>query len=229
MSLTGFRLTKSGNKREPIAWLAYEVLRGKRKEYASDVWSFAVYLWEVWQLGFGHPYGHLRKRGAIGNKSLILCNLKMYIFTFPLFPIDVPELLQFLWNGHRLAMPELCPDQVFQIMMQCWNLDHFKRPSFEELKVQLEKVAERIQQNEVRVRIHRESSKYLPLRNQEPSENCHYTPVVSPATFETDVPYDEFDGISQLFRFPSVPLLVEEDYIIPNQGGNHYKTPNIGK
>ena len=178
LTLTDTRVTKSGNKREPIAWLAYEVLRGKEKEYASDVWSFGVYLWEIWQLGYGHPYGHLREKGVI----------------------DLHKLLHFLDTGNRLAMPELCPDEVFQIMTQCWHLDHHSRPSFQSLKDQLEEV-----QNESHLRIvlvHQ-------VEEDDDTTPCQYTPVVSPNTTETEVTSADAksSSIRRLFKFPSMTNL----------------------
>ena len=43
------------------------------------------------------------------------------------------ELLQALEKGIRLSLPELCPLQAYQIMLNCWQKDSHLRPTFSQL------------------------------------------------------------------------------------------------
>ena len=64
---------KSNCTLQPICWLAYEVLQSKAKVYESDVWSFGVYMWEVFEFGCGKPYVFLKVR------TFDLCDLFILI------------------------------------------------------------------------------------------------------------------------------------------------------
>ena len=54
----------------PIGWAALEVLLGNKSiiEY-SDVWSFGVFMWEMFHLGSAEPYGD--KKDMIDVKRLV--------------------------------------------------------------------------------------------------------------------------------------------------------------
>ena len=129
---------KSSAKFQPICWLAYEVhlylsfhirnlylkhfqvLLSKAKEYESDVWSFGVFMWEVFEFGCGQPFVFLKdERGSI----------------------PCVRLIEYFEEGHRLPMPELCPSAIFDLMLQCWELEPSARPSFKALKKHLEILA----------------------------------------------------------------------------------------
>ena len=97
----------------PIYWAALEVLQGRAAiiEY-SDVWSFGVFMWEVFYLGSAVPYGD--KKGF-------------------------EEILDFLRKGHRLSKPPMCPEYIYDLMLDCWHDNHLYRPRFKQLKSQLKK------------------------------------------------------------------------------------------
>lgn len=84
-----------------IRWLAIDSFDHKLFSEKSDVWSWAVCMWEVFSYGL-QPYK--------GNK--------------------LPEVLRMVRGGHRLEQPKTCPHDFFALMQKCWNIDRFKRPTF---------------------------------------------------------------------------------------------------
>ena len=48
------------------------------------------------------------------------------------------KVLEQVEQGYRMPQPLGCPDPLYQIMLECWNTDPEKRPTFEYLKHQLE-------------------------------------------------------------------------------------------
>ena len=95
----------------PIHWAALEVLQGRAAiiEY-SDVWSYGVLIWEIFYLGAAVPYGD--KKGF-------------------------EDIIEFLQRGHRLNKPPLCPENIYDMMLECWHDNYLYRPRFKQLKSQL--------------------------------------------------------------------------------------------
>ena len=97
----------------PVQWSAYEILKkGAAIIEFSDVWSFGVLMWEIFHLGSAYPYGDVT---------------------------DYEEIIKFLENGDRLGRPPMCPQYMYNLMLNCWMLNHLKRPRFFELKTKLKK------------------------------------------------------------------------------------------
>lgn len=69
---------------------------------SADVWSWAVCVWEILTLG-EEPYGDMSAD-------------------------DVMDLL--LTAQSRLAQPVNCPDDIHQVLLQCWAADALRRPDF---------------------------------------------------------------------------------------------------
>jgi serine/threonine protein kinase len=88
----------------PVRWTAPEALEKKRYSLKSDVFSFGVLVWEVESFG-AEPY--------VG------------------WPLG--SILKRLKAGERLEQPTGCPDTLYSVMLQCWDLDPDKRPSWESL------------------------------------------------------------------------------------------------
>ncbi|KXJ82070.1 hypothetical protein RP20_CCG016017 [Aedes albopictus] len=85
----------------PIKWYAPESFNYGTFSHASDVWSFGVTMWEMYSLG-APPYQEMKG-------------------------VDVIKLIE---NGQRLSQPDLCPDNVFDVMKNCWNYNPKSRPTF---------------------------------------------------------------------------------------------------
>ena len=87
----------------PIRWAALEILHGSAAiiEF-SDVWSYGVFMWELFYLGSAVPYGDKK---------------------------EYDEILDFLKKGHRLKKPPMCPEYIYDLMLDCWFESHLYRPS----------------------------------------------------------------------------------------------------
>uniref|UniRef100_A0A914D6W1 Protein kinase domain-containing protein n=1 Tax=Acrobeloides nanus TaxID=290746 RepID=A0A914D6W1_9BILA len=87
----------------------------------TDIWSFGVLLYEMFSIGL-QPY-HVIETSR-GHK-----------FT-------QEGLLEYLQEGGRLEQPQLCPEEVYTLMMSCWEENPQNRPSFQEIREELERMIE---------------------------------------------------------------------------------------
>ncbi|KAL3320753.1 hypothetical protein Ciccas_000564 [Cichlidogyrus casuarinus] len=88
----------------PVKWTAPESQGTHNYTEKSDIWSFAVMIFEVMTHG-QTPYPDYK-----GEKLNTLKN----------------DII----NGFRMPKPIECSDHVYNFMLDCWNLDPEKRPSF---------------------------------------------------------------------------------------------------
>ncbi len=98
----------SSSHRLPIAWMAPEAILESRYSHASDVWSFGVFLWEVSSFA-RTPFGALGPR----------------------------EIVDEIAGGRHLQQPAQCSDAMFSLMLECWQIDPSRRPSFSQLYTRL--------------------------------------------------------------------------------------------
>lgn len=110
---------KASKGKLPIKWMAPESINYRRFTSASDVWMFAVCIWEILNYGI-KPF-----QGIKNN-----------------------EVLQRIENGERLPLPDICPPQLYSLMSKCWSLDPDKRPSFGTLKECLKDIWEEEEQED---------------------------------------------------------------------------------
>ncbi|XP_022905182.1 activated Cdc42 kinase-like isoform X3 [Onthophagus taurus] len=98
------------NLKLPIAWCAPECISYLRFTSASDVWAFAVTLWEMFSYGF-QPWA------ALTGQQILEA-------------IDEP-------NYQRLEQPDCCPLDHYQLMLDCWRHDASTRPRFADVATKL--------------------------------------------------------------------------------------------
>ncbi|XP_066034081.1 tyrosine-protein kinase Mer isoform X3 [Chamaea fasciata] len=99
----------------PVKWIALESLADRVYTTKSDVWAFGITMWEIATRGMT-PYPGVQNH----------------------------EIYEYLFHGQRLKKPEDCLDELYEIMSECWKADPATRPTFSQLKVQLEKLLENL-------------------------------------------------------------------------------------
>ncbi|KAL1491607.1 hypothetical protein ABEB36_012179 [Hypothenemus hampei] len=97
----------------PFKWMALESLTHQVYTTESDVWSFGIVLWEIVTLG-GNPY--------------------------PTVPTE--DLMGLLKGGYRMERPENCSQELYDIMLSCWQISPNLRPSFKELRDNFDRLLE---------------------------------------------------------------------------------------
>ncbi|XP_022098502.1 LOW QUALITY PROTEIN: fibroblast growth factor receptor 3-like [Acanthaster planci] len=97
--------------RVPIRWMALESLLDNVYTIQSDVWSFAVLMWEIVTIG-----------------------------SYPFPGMSSKKLIKELQRGYRMARPDHCSGDVYDIMLDCWRENPASRPTFENLRNRLEAI-----------------------------------------------------------------------------------------
>ncbi|XP_023245092.1 vascular endothelial growth factor receptor 1-like [Copidosoma floridanum] len=85
----------------PIRWMAIESIRDGVFSTMSDVWSFGVVLWEFFSLA-----------------------------QIPYSGVGFEVMYQKLIRGYRMSKPAYATDDIYNIMLHCWEEEPTSRPSF---------------------------------------------------------------------------------------------------
>uniref|UniRef100_A0A4W3HD88 receptor protein-tyrosine kinase n=1 Tax=Callorhinchus milii TaxID=7868 RepID=A0A4W3HD88_CALMI len=96
----------------PLKWMAPESIFNSLYTTLSDVWSYAVLLWEIFTLG-GTPY--------------------------PELPLN-DQFYNAIRHGYRMPKPQYAASEIYEIMQKCWNDDFEKRPPFSGLVTSMGKL-----------------------------------------------------------------------------------------
>lgn len=118
--------------RFPIKWTAPEAANYSKFSIKSDVWSFGILLTELVTYG-RNPYP------GWSQLTMRICKFRLFHMLFCFIPaMSNAEVLKQVTGGHRMQAPPGCPNQLYEIMLECWNADPLKRPTFETLQWKLE-------------------------------------------------------------------------------------------
>ncbi|KAH0568245.1 tyrosine-protein kinase Fer isoform X2 [Cotesia glomerata] len=97
-------IVSDGMKQIPIKWTAPEALNFGKYTSLCDVWSYGVLVWEIFSKG-GNPYSGMSNSQAREK-------------------IDA---------GYRLPSPDGTPEEVYRLMLRCWEYEPEKRPHFDQI------------------------------------------------------------------------------------------------
>ncbi|CAF0990026.1 unnamed protein product [Adineta ricciae] len=95
-------------------WAAPECFaREQRVSTTSDVWAFAVVVWEIFSFG-AKPYATETDINDTMKSQQVTMILKRFLIE----------------QGRRLTKPECCSVGLHDLMSRCWNIDATRRPRF---------------------------------------------------------------------------------------------------
>ncbi|KAJ8718920.1 hypothetical protein PYW07_016476 [Mythimna separata] len=97
-------IVSGGMKQIPIKWTAPEALNFGKYTSLCDVWSYGVLMWEIFSKG-DTPYAGMSNSRAREK-------------------ID---------TGYRMPAPEGCAEDVYALMLRCWEYEAEKRPHFHQI------------------------------------------------------------------------------------------------
>ncbi len=88
----------------PVRWSPPEVLTNRQFSTKSDVWSFAITLWELFEYG-----------------------------TIPYPELGNADVMKYVLAGNRLSKPAICSDAMWELIMNCWATEPVDRPSTQDI------------------------------------------------------------------------------------------------
>ena len=91
----------------PVRWMAYECFYGKFSQ-KTDVWAFGVTMWEIFTLAKEQPYNYMSDKQVVGDALRGK-------------------------NRKTLEKPDMCPLEVYKIVLECWAHNPEQRKTFEQL------------------------------------------------------------------------------------------------
>ncbi|XP_046391310.1 discoidin domain-containing receptor 2-like isoform X3 [Ischnura elegans] len=107
-----------GRNSLPVRWMAWESILMGKFTTKSDVWSFAVTLWEILTFAREQPFEDLTDEKVIENVThYIEGNNKQVL----------------------LPQPINCPKEIYDLMCECWQRNDRDRPNFREIHLFLQR------------------------------------------------------------------------------------------
>lgn len=175
---------KTSNVPMPVKWMAVESLTEYVFSIQSDIWSFGIVLWEMFTLG-KTPYP-----GVEGGE----------------------HFSNMLSGGYRMERPDFCPQIVYELMVQCWDLVPGNRPPFHLLIQAFSRLLDEAERNH-----------YLQL-DQNFQLQMGKAPISNPLTVDNKAYLDLFRAPTFEHQTkPSAELEPNEEdgYLLPNRFVSH--------
>lgn len=94
----------------PIRWMPPEAILYARFTTQSDIWSFGVVLWEIFSFGI-QPY----------------------------FSMSNEQVVQHVRGRNVMSCPEGCPQEIYDLMIDCWAMEPSERPNASEIHAGLQR------------------------------------------------------------------------------------------
>ena len=88
----------------PIRWMPPEAILHAKFTIQSDIWSFGVVLWEIFSFGI-QPY----------------------------YSKSNEEVVHHIREGNVLTCPDGCPQEIYDLMVDCWIMEAAERPTASEI------------------------------------------------------------------------------------------------
>ncbi|XP_013390179.1 mast/stem cell growth factor receptor Kit-like [Lingula anatina] len=95
---------RNSEGRLPVRWMSPEALHDNIFTTQSDVWAYGVLLWEIVTLG-SSPYPGMSAR----------------------------QVIEAVTEGYRMPQPPHCSQDMYSIMLSCWEVNPRSRPTFQSL------------------------------------------------------------------------------------------------
>lgn len=109
---------QGGRSMLPVRWMSWEAILMGKFSTKSDVWSFAVTLWEMLTFARQKPFANCSDDIVVENGR-------------HLFNMD--------GRAVQLNQPPECPKEIFDLMRECWQRNDADRPNFGDIHLFLQR------------------------------------------------------------------------------------------
>ncbi|XP_078661489.1 uncharacterized protein LOC144905625 [Branchiostoma floridae x Branchiostoma belcheri] len=158
---------QDAEQRIPLRWMAPErLLREGRYTSKSDVWSFGVVLYEI---------------ATLGN--------------VPYPGVERTVLMEELRSGYREPRPPGLKQDLYDMMLRCWQWEEDHRPEFQELYDELNAAVDSMTKD-----CEKSCSTSPQCQNgaTEPAENSNDIPELAPTMMQLHATTDVYDDVDSL-------------------------------
>ncbi|KAL6261704.1 hypothetical protein P5V15_006793 [Pogonomyrmex californicus] len=118
----------------PVRWMAWESIFLGKYTTKSDVWAFAVTLWEILNLGRRVPYEHL-------SDEEVVQSLRQLHHAADCGNANAEDSCkEDSRNGFDyLPRPTASSKDIYDLMLECWQREETERPTFREISLFLQR------------------------------------------------------------------------------------------